>query len=108
MHVLVVEDSPRVATVLESGLRVAGHRVSMAPSKAVALNHTTDASIELAIIDVGLPDGSGLDLCAELRRDGFAFPVIILTARDEVGDRVSGLDAGADDYIGKPFAMVEL
>lgn len=108
MHVLVVEDSPRVATVLENGLRVAGHRVSTAPTKAGALERTNDTSIDLAIIDVGLPDGSGLDLCAQLRRDGFAFPVIILTARDDVGDRVRGLDAGADDYIGKPFAMVEL
>ena len=108
MRVLVVEDSPRVATVVADALRGAGHAVAIATTKADGAREAEKARVDLAIIDVGLPDGSGLELCRELRAGGHDFPVIVLTARNGVDDRVAGLDAGADDYVGKPFASAEL
>ncbi len=108
MRVLVVEDSQRVATVVESALCDAGHTVSIATTKRDATERAAGAAVDLAIIDVGLPDGSGLELCRELRDSGYDFPVVILTASNAIGDRVAGLDAGADDYLGKPFATAEL
>jgi len=108
VRVLVVEDSPRVATVVEDALRAAGHLVSIATTKSDGARAAASAHVDLAIIDVGLPDGSGLELCRDLRARGHDFPVIILTASNGVGDRVVGLDAGADDYVGKPFASAEL
>ena len=75
-----------------------------AAAKALALA----AHFDLAVVDVGLPDGSGLELCRALRSDGNDLGILLLTARTTVSDRVAGLDAGADDYLGKPFAMEEL
>ncbi len=108
MRVLVVEDSPRVAQVLTGALRRAGHAVAVAPTRVEGLAEAERAHVDLAIVDVGLPDGSGLDLCRAWRSAGHDFPVLVLTARNGVGDRVAGLDAGADDYLGKPFAAAEL
>ena len=108
MRVLLVEDSPRVASVVIALLRKAGHSVAHAATRGEGLAETSRAPVELAIVDVGLPDGSGLDLCRELRASGYAFPILLLTARNGVDDRVAGLDAGADDYVGKPFASSEL
>lgn len=106
MRILLVEDSERLASVIARALRAEGHRLETAASCADArprLEH-----VELAIVDVGLPDGSGLDLCREARGAGLDLPILILTARTGVGDRVAGLDAGGDDYLGKPFAVAEL
>lgn len=108
MRILVVEDDAVLADGLQVGLRLSG----FTPDKVGTLE---DARAALATTDYGavvldlmLPDGSGLDLLAEMRRTGQTVPVLLLTARDGVLDRVAGLDAGADDYLGKPFDLDEL
>lgn len=108
MRVLLVEDDARVAQVVSDALRGAGHGVTLARNRSQGADQLTHAHHDLAIIDVGLPDGSGIDLCRELRRQGHDLPILILTAHAGVDDRVRGLDAGADDYLGKPFAISEL
>ncbi len=108
MRILLVEDSERVTTVVVAALKAAGHEISPTSTCADALVQLREASFDLAIVDVGLPDGSGLDVCRSARKGGFDLPILMLTARNDVGDRVSGLDAGADDYLGKPFATAEL
>jgi two-component system OmpR family response regulator len=108
MRILVVEDNARVSDVIARALRSDGHQVALAESRATGEGELARASFELAIIDVGLPDGSGLDLCREARASGNDLPILVLTARTGVDDRVAGLDAGADDYLGKPFATAEL
>jgi DNA-binding response OmpR family regulator len=108
MRILVVEDNTRVSEVIARALRAEGHHVSLADSRATGAGALARASFELAIIDIGLPDGSGLDLCREARADGIDLPILVLTARTGIDDRVAGLDAGADDYLGKPFATAEL
>ena len=106
MRILLVEDSERLASVVARALRREGHRLESASSCAEARPHLEH--VELAIVDVGLPDGSGLDLCREARAAGVDVPILVLTARNGVADRVAGLDAGGDDYLGKPFAVAEL
>jgi DNA-binding response OmpR family regulator len=108
MRVLVVEDNPRVTEVVVAALRGAGHVVQAAGTRAEASALLDQASFELAIVDVGLPDGSGLDLCRTVRAQGLDLSILVLTARTDVSDRVDGLDAGADDYLGKPFSVAEL
>jgi two-component system OmpR family response regulator len=108
MRVLLVEDSERVAQVVMQALRAAGHSVTVVRDCASARGELDSVHHEAAIIDVGLPDGSGLDVCREARAAGHDLPILVLTARNEVDDRVAGLDAGADDYLGKPFATSEL
>jgi two-component system OmpR family response regulator len=108
MRILVVEDTPRVGDVIGHALRAEGHHVSLVATRAAAMDALAQASFDLAIVDIGLPDGSGLDLCRELRAAGSQLPILVLTARTGIDDRVSGLDAGADDYLGKPFASAEL
>jgi two-component system, OmpR family, copper resistance phosphate regulon response regulator CusR len=108
MRVLVVEDEARVRSFVKRGLREAGFAVDDTESGEeglqLALMHTYDA----VVLDLMLPGRSGLEIVAELRRSGCATPVLILTAREGVQDRVRGLDAGADDYLPKPFAFEEL
>jgi DNA-binding response OmpR family regulator len=108
MRLLVVEDEPRIAEILRPSLEQAGFAVDFvglcAEGRALLASHPYDA----AILDLGLPDGDGLDLLVELRRRGDAIPILVLTARDAVEDRVCGLDTGADDYLVKPFAVAEL
>ena len=108
MRILVVEDDARVGEVIARALRSDGHQVALAETRAGGEGELARAVFELAIIDVGLPDGSGLDLCRGARSGGHDLPILVLTARTGVGDRVTGLDAGADDYLGKPFATAEL
>ena len=108
MRILLVEDSPRVVETLTAALTREGHKVEVAGSCATARDAFGAAEFELAIIDIGLPDGSGLDVCRGARREGHALPILLLTARTDVSDRVLGLDAGADDYLAKPFAPAEL
>lgn len=109
MHLLLVEDDPRLQRVLRRLLEDDRHVVEVAPDGQTALElaRATDG-IEAVILDVGLPDISGLDVAARLRRDGHELAILMLTARDTVNDRVAGLDAGADDYLVKPFAYEEL
>jgi DNA-binding response OmpR family regulator len=109
MHLLLVEDDPRLQRVLRRLLEEDRHVVEVAPDGETALE-LADATegIETVILDVGLPDMSGLDVARRLRRGGRDLPILMLTARDTINDRVAGLDAGADDYLVKPFAYEEL
>lgn len=108
MHVLVVEDDRTMAATLARGITEDGYRVTACGTAAEALQRLSAETIDLVILDIGLPDRSGLEVLQEIRRQQRATPVIILTARDAVRDRVKGLDAGADDYLVKPFAFAEL
>lgn len=108
MRVLLVEDSAPTRDLLERSLGEAGIELVTAARVATGLRHAASAEFDVIVLDLMLPDGSGLDLCRELRARGIATPVLCLTARGEVADRVEGLDAGADDYLRKPFALAEL
>jgi two-component system OmpR family response regulator len=108
MRLLVVEDSARMATVLQRGLSEAGYAVDVATTSEDAAWLATEEPYDAIVLDVMLPDGHGFDLCRRLRAAGDWAPIIMLTARDDVADRVAGLDAGADDYLTKPFAFEEL
>ena len=109
MHLLLVEDDPRLQRVLTRLLEDDRHVVEVASDGETALDLAdAGAGIEAVILDLGLPDMSGLDVARRLRRDGRELSILMLTARDTVNDRVAGLDAGADDYLVKPFAYEEL
>jgi DNA-binding response OmpR family regulator len=107
MNVLLVEDEDRIASFVERGLATRGfdvRRVARAHDVVPAVDDTTD----VIVLDLGLPDGDGLDVLSDLRERGSTVPVLILSARGEVRDRVEGLELGADDYLTKPFAFDEL
>ena len=108
MRILLLDDSPRLADTVGGGLRAHGHTVVVANSLRTAEEVFAAQHFDMAVVDVGLPDGSGLDWCRSTRAAGSDVPILLLTARNGVRDRVSGLDAGADDYLGKPFALDEL
>ena len=108
MRLLVIEDEDRLSGILKSKLGDVGFTVDIA-SSAVDANAALELiNYDAAVLDLGLPDGDGLAVLAAARRIGKALPILILTARDAVEDRVAGLNAGADDYLTKPFAMSEL
>lgn len=107
MQVLVIEDDPGVGSLLERALSEAGHAVRWVPSLFQARQALSE-SIDLLVLDRMLPDGDGLDWLRELRASGEARPVLVLTAKDRVDDRVEGLYGGADDYLTKPFAIEEV
>jgi DNA-binding response OmpR family regulator len=108
MHILVVEDEERLGRVLRRSLQANRHVVDVATEGETGLAAALGGGYDLIILDLGLPDLDGLEVCRRLRAAGLGTPVLVLTARDEVEDRVRGLDAGADDYLGKPFALAEL
>jgi CheY-like chemotaxis protein len=108
MRLLIVEDEARIAELVRGALARAGFAVDAVALCAEARAALTVTSYDAAIVDLGLPDGDGLSMLAELRANGNVTPVLVLTARDAVEDRVRGLDTGADDYLVKPFAMEEL
>lgn len=108
MRVLVAEDDRKMAGVIERGLREAGHAVDLATDGNEALFRARSGPYEAMVLDVMLPGRDGLDVCRELRAAGSELPIIMLTARDALDDRVEGLDTGADDYLTKPFAFDEL
>ncbi|MCL2582121.1 MAG: response regulator transcription factor [Streptosporangiales bacterium] len=108
MNVLVVEDEERIASFVEKGLRAHGYVVLWAQSGREALELAVRPDISLVILDLGLPDMDGLDVIRSLRGCGFTVPVLVLSARARVADRVEGLNVGADDYLAKPFAFEEL
>jgi len=108
MRVLVVEDEPRLALLLKRGLEEQGYVVDVSGDGAEALWLATEASYETIVLDVMLPSLDGLELTRRLRAGGRWTPVLLLTARDAIDDRVAGLDAGADDYLVKPFNFAEL
>ncbi len=107
-RLLVVDDDPDVRDSLERALRCAGYAVTTAVHGADALDQVTRAPVDLIVLDVLMPIVDGFDACRRLRERGNATPVLVLTARDAVEDRVTGLAAGADDYLVKPFALREL
>ncbi|MDJ0383521.1 response regulator transcription factor [Streptomyces sp. G-G2] len=106
-HILVVEDDHRLRDVLLRGLRDEGFESTPAPDGATALR-LADGSVDAVVLDVGLPDADGRDVCQALRAGGFDRPVVFLTARHQLGDRLSGFSAGGDDYLAKPFHLAEL
>jgi two-component system OmpR family response regulator len=108
VRVLVVEDEARMAGLLERALREEGHAVDVAADGPEGLWLATENAYEAIVLDVMLPGLDGIQLCRRLRESGSWVPVLMLTARDGVGDRVRGLDAGADDYLVKPFSLLEL
>jgi two-component system copper resistance phosphate regulon response regulator CusR len=108
MKLLLVEDDQAIADAIEPGLREQGMRVSRARSFAEGRLRANQSGYDVIILDIMLPGGSGFDLCRDLRGKGIATPILMLTARDAVRDRVTGLEAGADDYLTKPFAFAEL
>lgn len=108
MHVLLVEDYPPLRDSLAQGLREAGYAVDCAADGETALWHARNDSYDVIVLDLMLPKVSGMTLLKQLRNEGNDRPVLILTAKDTVPDRVAGLDAGADDYLVKPFAVDEL
>jgi DNA-binding response OmpR family regulator len=107
-RILIVEDEGRLASFLEKGLRSRGYATKVADDGSTAMAIASDRDFDLMILDLGLPDTDGLSVLRELRRRGERFPVIVLTARDDIRDKVEGLDAGSDDYVTKPFKLEEL
>ncbi len=107
-RILVVEDEPRIASFLEKGLRAEGFVTTVVDDGDRAVDTARDDDFDLVLLDVGLPGRDGFTVLQDLRRRGERMPVILLTARDGVPDRVGGLDAGADDYVTKPFSFEEL
>jgi len=107
-HILLVEDDPKLAEFIATELHLEGYQVTIASNGMDGLKIARDSSPDLLILDWMLPVISGLDLCLRLRKTGMEAPIIILTAKDEIPDRVTGLNAGADDYVTKPFSMEEL
>ena len=108
MRVLVVEDERKISTYLKRGLEEQGYAVDTAFTGREALDYAETAPYDMIILDILLPEMDGLTVCRELRKRDNRTPILMLTARDGVDDRVNGLDAGADDYLVKPFALKEL
>ena len=108
MRVLIVEDQPKLAALLARGLREEGHAADVAARGEDALWMAPAAAYDVVVLDIMLPGIDGLETCRRLRKSGIWTPVLMLTARDAVDDRVIGLDSGADDYLTKPFSFDEL
>src|SRR3990170_840168 len=108
MRTLIVEDEPRIAAFLERGLKEEGYAVDVVHNGNDALDWAAAAEYDAIVLDVLLPGRDGFNVCRELRARGLKTPILMLTARDAVDDRVTGLDSGADDYLVKPFAFKEL
>ncbi len=108
MRLLVVDDDRALRDTLSRALRLAGYEIRLAESGSDALAEVGSGVPDAVVLDIGLPDIDGLDVCRILRRDGNRVPILMLTARDAVSDRIDGLDAGADDYLVKPFDIDEL
>ena len=108
MRILLVEDEPRLANVIAKGLRENTYAVDLAEDGDAALYQTSINDYDLVVLDVLLPERDGFEVCRELRARGNATPILMLTARATIDDRITGFDAGADDYLTKPFAFREL
>jgi two-component system, OmpR family, response regulator MprA len=108
MRLLVVDDDRALRDVLRRALTLAGYDIKLAETGSEALAEVGSTVPDAVVLDVGLPDIDGLEVCRMLRREGNRVPVLMLTARDAVSDRIDGLDAGADDYLVKPFDIDEL
>jgi two-component system response regulator MprA len=108
MRILVVDDEPAVRDAVDRALRLDGHEVALAEDGRAALDALAAAPPDALVLDLLMPHVDGLEVCRRLRAAGDRTPVLVLTARDAVADRVRGLDAGADDYLVKPYALEEL
>src|SRR4029077_20984406 len=108
MRILLVEDEPDAARMLAKGLRERSYAVDLAADGHTAIYQASINDYDAVVLDVMLPGMDGLQVCRELRRRGSPVPVLMLTARDAVEDRIAGLDCGPDDYLAKPFAFGEL
>lgn len=109
MRVLVIEDEPKIARAVKQGLELKGYAVDMVHDADQGLSYATDPDYDVIVLDRMLPGSlDGIELCRKLRADGVSTPVIMLTARGTIGDRVEGLNSGADDYLVKPFSFDEL
>ncbi len=108
MRVVVAEDEPRVGNALRRALTLAGYDVELAADGAEALRLLATHSADALVLDVLMPEVDGIEVCRRLRKSGDSVPILVLSARDAVSDRVEGLDAGADDYLVKPFDLDEL
>jgi DNA-binding response OmpR family regulator len=108
MRLLLVEDSERLQELLSESLKNAGYMLDVVATVAELFNSVAAATYDLLIIDLGLPDGDGLGAIRSLRATGVSLPILIITARGTVDDRIAGLDSGADDYLTKPFNHAEL
>jgi len=108
MKILVVEDEARLGQFLKQGLSEHAHTVTLVTTCRDANDALVETKYDLIVLDLSLPDGDGLDLVREWRASGFNEPVLILSARDSLEDRIKGLDVGADDYLPKPFSLAEL
>lgn len=107
-RILITEDEARIASFIEKGLKAHGFTTAIATNGQDAIMQSLDDSFDLLILDLGLPDKDGLEVVEELRGQGANIPIIILTARDDIHDKVAGLETGADDYVTKPFRFEEL
>lgn len=107
-HILIIEDEPRIASFVEKGLRAHGFTAAVAADARTATNLALTGDFDLLLLDLGLPDQDGLNLLTTLRGQGLQVPIIILTARDDLKDKVTGFEEGADDYLTKPFRFEEL
>ena len=108
MHILVVEDDAPLARIVKKSLESGGHTVQVAVDGQEGLDLGRQRSHDALVLDIQLPKVNGMDVCRMLREDGNRVPIIMLTARGAVADRINGLDAGADDYLPKPFSLAEL
>jgi DNA-binding response OmpR family regulator len=108
MRLLVVEDEPRMAGLLQQGLAEEGHQVDLCGTAHTALEQATQVAYDVVVLDWMLPDGDGVSVVRQLRQRGLTTPVLMLTARGTTGEKVTGLKAGADDYLVKPFDFEEL
>jgi DNA-binding response OmpR family regulator len=107
-RILIAEDEPRLASFLEKGLRASGYTTTTCADGVTAAAMAVDADFDLLVLDIGLPGQDGFAVLRALRARGERMPVLVLTARDEITDTVTGLDLGADDYVTKPFVFEEL
>jgi DNA-binding response OmpR family regulator len=108
MRILLVEDDPRIARFMAKGLREQSYAVDVATTGDVALYQISINTYDLAILDVMIPEPDGFEVCGQIRKSGLRIPILMLTARDAIDDRIHGLDSGADDYLTKPFDFGEL
>ena len=106
--ILIAEDEPRIAAFLEKGLKAKGFTTAVAPDAIAVMEMVLQDSFDLLLLDLGLPEKDGLEVLEELRGQGVDLPIIILTARSDINDKIAGLEGGADDYVTKPFRFEEL
>lgn len=108
MNVLLIEDEPRVADFIDRGLRAENHGVTVGPTGAQGIDLAKTGEFDVIILDLMLPDIHGYEVCQRLRQDGIHTPILMLTAMDALEDKIKGIKIGADDYLTKPFEMMEL